>query len=142
MRRNSIIGRITAGRCFRTAASLFIGLAVTGGLLLLFSFLLVSLDNARSVAPILSLLALCAGAYFSAFYYVSYKRRKGILCGLACGALCYCAVYLVGAVILGAAMSVGLLTRLAAAAACGAVGGVRAANGKRSFRRLSSRRKK
>lgn len=141
MRRNSIIGRITACRCFRTAASLFIGLAVAGVLLLLFSVLLVRLDNARAVAPLLSLTAMCAGAYCSASYYAARRRRNGMLTGIACGVLCYCAVYLAGALLLGAAMNLSILSKTIAVAACGAIGGIRSVNGKRKFRRGKSKRR-
>lgn len=141
MRRNSIMGRMTASRCFRTVASIFIGLAVTGALLLVFSALLVKLDDARSVAPVLSLIAMCSGAYFSASYYSSRRRRHGMITGLACGVLCYCVVYLAGAIILGAAMNLSILSKLVAVGACGAIGGIKGVNGRRKFKKGKRRRR-
>lgn len=68
--------------------------------------------------------SLAAGAYIAAYICGKYRRRKGLVCGIVCGALLYAVINLLAIIILGEWAGIKKLLLLTVFGAAGGVAGV------------------
>lgn len=94
--------------------------------------LLLSLQNIpQIIITPMSLAALAVGAFTGGFVAARAAHEKGLALGLACGALLFAAVCMLGQGIKGNEMGVMALVKLGIALVCGALGGVLSVNHKK-----------
>ena len=68
--------------------------------------------------------SLSAGAYIAAFICGKYRRRKGLICGILCGAFLYIIIYALAIIFTGESAGIKKLLLLTAFGAAGGVAGV------------------
>ncbi len=107
-----------------TAASLVMGLAITGTGLLIFSAFVYFMMDSIMFLDFFSGAALSAGAFISAFITGKHRRRRGLAEGAICGVLMYGVLTLCGALIAGGLPETKKLLLLILSGAAGGVTGV------------------
>ncbi len=100
-----------------------VGLFVMTLCLSCFSFLTANLDASEGLVSAMAAISLCAGS-FAAGYRAACKRRKhGVLLGIGCGIVIYCAVFFFGLVLLGSLSGAGTFVKLVLVILCSCIGG-------------------
>ena len=102
-------------------------------LLLLMAVILRTQDFSQMVVYILTLLALIAGGFFAGFLGAALSKERGMLLGLGCGLLLFFILWLASQLILSTPISGTGISKLAAVAFSGAIGGVLSVNRRKKF---------
>lgn len=113
------------------AASVFCGLAVTAASWLLLSAVLFFVMRDMNLVRAFAGASCVSGGYSGAYIYGRYRRRRGLIGGMVCGALMYGAVSIIGLSILGAPAGIKKLLLLTVSGAAGGVAGVNSKRPKR-----------
>lgn len=113
---------------FSTAASLAMGLALTGASLLIFSAFVYYMMDSIMFMDFFAGASLTVGAFTSSFITGKHRRRRGLAEGALCGAMMYAVLMLCG---LLTADSIPEIKKLLLLVLSGAAGGVTGVNTRR-----------
>lgn len=120
---NTLIKYLTAG--------LAVSAAVCMIFIMLAALVLCMIDASDSIMLIVSLLAVCSGAFTGGFFTSKLRGEKGLISGALCGFMFFIILMVVSMLVNGNSVSVLTLIKLALCLLCSGTGGVVGVNFKR-----------
>lgn len=117
--------------CRCTILAVIAGLVATFICISVFSLLISNMDAPEILVNCMACIALCAGSFTAGCTAAKHRRKHGFFVGLGCGIVMYCAVFLIGLILLRSFSCTGTFMKFILIIICSCIGGIVGVNVKR-----------
>ncbi|MBQ8378907.1 MAG: TIGR04086 family membrane protein [Oscillospiraceae bacterium] len=131
-RRRNNLSNFCDSRAFCVLISMAVGFLVIMGCLFVFSILVSKIDVPEGALKVMSMIALCAGAFAGGLACAKKRRKNGLFMGIVTGISMFVAVFVISLIFARTAVNFSAFSKFFWTVVCASVGGVVGVNSRRN----------